>query len=78
MGPQFVPKIECPKCGAEHHPDAANGEFVGHCRECSGFLPRPTETQRQRFTDFIVWKSQFLESNRRTVNPAVDQGESNE
>lgn len=63
VGPQTVPRIECPKCGTEHHPDYANGEFIGHCRNCSGFLPRPTEKQRRRFTDFIVWKSQFVETD---------------
>lgn len=62
MGPQTVPRIPCGKCGTEHHPDATNGEYQGRCRECMAFLRRPTETERRRFTDFIVWKSQFTES----------------
>lgn len=66
MGPQTVPRIKCGKCGTGHHPDAANGEYLGRCRECSAFLPRPTETQQRRFTDFIAWKSQFVESNAGT------------
>lgn len=59
-GPCTVPRIECNKCGTGHHPDAANGEYTGHCRECSAFLPRPTEKQERQFTDFIVWKDRYV------------------
>lgn len=61
-GPQTVPRIECGKCETEHHIDAADGEFIGHCRECWAFLRRPTEKERRRFTDFIAWKSAWMDA----------------
>jgi hypothetical protein len=63
LGPHTVPRIECNRCGTEHHPDAANGEYIGHCRDCSAFLPRPTEAQQRKFRDFIVWKSRRMDAD---------------
>jgi len=57
LGPHYVPRIECGKCGHEHHPDAAAGEYQGRCVECSGYLRRPTEEEERQFHDFIVWKA---------------------
>lgn len=56
-GPHRPPYIDCPKCGTSHHYDAAAGEYQGRCRECSSFLPRPTEAEHQQFTEFYVWNS---------------------
>jgi len=55
-GPCTVPRIECQKCGTDHHIDAASGEYQGRCRNCSAFLRRPTDTERRRFYDFMDWK----------------------
>jgi hypothetical protein len=63
LGPHRVPRIECGRCGTEHHFDAANGEFLGRCRECSAFLRRPTDAERKQFTDFLVWN--MLHRERR-------------
>lgn len=60
LGPHRVPTIECGKCGTEHHYDAAIGEYQGRCRECYGFLRRPTEAEHEKFTDFLVWNSRHL------------------
>lgn len=60
-GPQIVPKVECGKCGEGHHPDRCNGEYLGQCSECSAFLPRPTEEQQKKFSDFILWKFRHSE-----------------
>ena len=42
--------IVCPNCGAEHHIDAAGTrDERGRCRDCSGYLPNPTERQSRLF-----------------------------
>lgn len=58
-GPHRPPRIECGKCGQEHHIDAATGEYQGHCSECYGFLPRPSDPQLAKFYEFMAWKAQF-------------------
>ena len=63
LGPHKVPRIECKCCGTEHHYDAAHGSEIGHCRNCSAFLRRPTEAEHEKFTDFLVWNSQHLDAN---------------
>lgn len=62
LGPHQVPRIECSNCGTEHHYDAAIGEFVGHCRDCSAFLRRPTEAEHEQFTEFLLWNSRHLDT----------------
>lgn len=57
LGPHKVPRIACSRCGVSHHYDAAIGEYQGHCRECSGFLRRPSESEQQKMTEFVVWNS---------------------
>lgn len=61
LGPHRVPRIACGKCGTKHHYDAAHGEYIGRCRECAGFLRRPTEAEHEQFTDFLVWNSAHYE-----------------
>lgn len=61
LGPHKVPRIGCGKCGTKHHYDAAIGEYIGHCRNCSAFLRRPTEAEHEKFTDFLVWNSNHME-----------------
>jgi hypothetical protein len=60
-GPFRVPRIECGKCGHEHHIDAATGEFQGHCSVCYGFLRRPTDAEEREFYDFMDWKARHTE-----------------
>jgi hypothetical protein len=55
LGPHYVPRIACGRCGREHHIDAASGEFQGACHDCSGYLRRPTEAEEQQFHDFLEW-----------------------
>ena len=62
LGPHKVPRIECNKCGTEHHYDAANGEYLGRCRNCSAYLRRPREAEHEKFTDFLVWNSRHLDT----------------
>ncbi len=64
LGPHYVPRIACGKCGTEHHIDAAAGEFIGRCRECSGYLRRPYEEEEQTFYDFMEWKMLHKEAGR--------------
>jgi hypothetical protein len=64
LGPHRVPHIECGKCGTKHHIDAASGEYQGHCRECFGFLRRPTEAEEQAFYRFMEWKMKHMEAGR--------------
>ncbi|MFC6975697.1 hypothetical protein ACFQL1_15140 [Halomicroarcula sp. GCM10025709] len=68
-GPHTVPRIECGRCGHEHHIDCATGEYQGHCSNCYGFLRRPSEVEQRRFYDFMAWKARFVEaeSDRRVV-----------
>lgn len=83
-GPQTVPEIPCGSCGTGHHPDATTGEERGQCRGCGAFLRRPTEAEMRRFTDFIVWKSHWMEvensrqlstgSSRHASNSEVNDG----
>lgn len=51
-----VPQIACGKCETTHHIDATTGEFQGRCRECFGFLRRPTDAERDQFVEFMAWK----------------------
>lgn len=60
LGPHRVPKIDCGKCGAEHHYDARNS----YCRECGGFLREATEAEHEQFTEFLVWNSRHLDAER--------------
>ena len=62
LGPHRVPQIACGKCGTKHHIDATTLEERGRCRECSGFLRRPTDTEQEKFTDFLVWNSRHLDT----------------
>lgn len=62
FGPHRVPRIECGKCGHEHHIDAATGEYQGRCSNCYGFLRRPTDAEQRRFYDFIGWKARYTEA----------------
>lgn len=62
LGPHRVPRIECGKCGHEHHIDSATGEYQGHCSECFGFLRRPTDAEERKFYDFMDWKARHLEA----------------
>jgi len=55
LGPHYVPRIDCERCGTSHHIDAAAGEFIGHCRNCNAFLRRPTDAEEQQFADFLDW-----------------------
>lgn len=64
MGPHRVPRIECGKCGHEHHIDCATGEYQGRCAECYGFLRRPTESEKRRFYDFMDRKARLSEMER--------------
>lgn len=64
LGPHRVPRIECGKCGHEHHIDAATTEFQGRCSDCYGFLRRPTEAEKRRFYDFMDWKARHQEAGR--------------
>lgn len=64
LGPHTVPRVECGKCGTEHHIDATTGEFQGRCRNCYGFLRRPTEAEQEQFTDFLVWNSRHYDAER--------------
>lgn len=59
-----VPCIACSKCGTEHHIDATTLPEQGRCRNCSGFLRRPTEDEEQQFYDFL--ESQMEEKNDGT------------
>jgi ribosomal protein S27E len=49
-----VPRIACGKCGKEHHIDATAQEFLGRCNDCSAFLRRPTDAERQQFLEFVT------------------------
>lgn len=62
LGPHRVPRIACGNCGTKHHYDAASGEYQGNCRECWGFLRRPTDTEHEQFSDFLVWNSRHLDA----------------
>lgn len=64
LGPHYVPRIECRRCGEKHHIDAAAGEYVGHCSECNGFLRRPTEAEQRQFSDFLEWNMLHREANQ--------------
>ena len=55
-GPFYVPRIECGKCGTEHHIDAASGEYQGRCRGCAGYLRRPTDEEEREFWNFLDWQ----------------------
>lgn len=66
LGPHRVPRIECGKCGHEHHTDHTTGEFQGYCTECFGFLRRPTDAETRKFAAFMDWKTRFLESELNT------------
>jgi hypothetical protein len=59
LGPCTVPRIKCQECGTDHHIDAASGEYQGRCRNCSGFLRRPTDKEKRRFYDFMEWKHRY-------------------
>lgn len=61
LGPHYVPSIECERCGSEHHIIRAIGDFQGRCSECSGFLRRPTESEEQKYYDWMEWKAQYAE-----------------
>jgi len=61
MGPHRVPRIECGKCGHEHHIDCATTEYQGRCTECYAFLRRPTEVENRKFYDFMDWKARHAE-----------------
>lgn len=52
LGPHYVPRIECGKCGREWHMDAGGGP----CPECSGFLREPTDAEHRQLADFMDWK----------------------
>jgi len=64
LGPHIVPYIECGKCGTENHYDATIGDYIGHCRECNGYLRRPTDAEHKQMTEFIVWKHKHMERER--------------
>jgi hypothetical protein len=64
LGPHRVPRIACENCGTEHHIDAAAGEFLGHCCECSAFLRRPTDAEQEQFADFLDWNERHREAGR--------------
>ncbi|MFC6785424.1 hypothetical protein [Halobaculum halobium] len=64
LGPHRVPRIACENCGTEHHIDAAAGEFIGHCRECSAFLRRPTRVEERQFAEFLDWNERHREAAR--------------
>jgi hypothetical protein len=64
LGPHYVPRIECGRCGEAHHIDAAAGEYVGHCSNCSGYLRRPTEEEERQFYDFLDWNERHREVGR--------------
>jgi len=72
LGPHKPPRIECGKCGTEHHYDATNGEFIGRCRNCLGFLRRPTEAEHEQFTEFLVWNDRHL--NAETDGEPITDG----
>lgn len=61
LGPHRVPRIECGKCGTEHHIDAATTEYQGRCSECFGFLRRPTDAEHSKFYEFMDWKARHTE-----------------
>ena len=63
LGPHRVPQIKCTKCGTSHSYHAANGEYIGHCRNCWGFLRRPTQAEHDKFSDFLVWKSRHFDAD---------------
>jgi hypothetical protein len=71
LGPHYVPRIDCGKCGTSHHIDAANGEYVGRCSECSGFLRRPTDADLDQFHEFIVWKGLHMDRDADSGGVAV-------
>lgn len=61
LGPYRPPYITCGKCGKEHHYDAAIGEYLGRCFECSAFLRRPTQAEHEQFNNFLAWNSSHAE-----------------
>lgn len=62
--PHSLPRIPCGKCGTKHHIDATTLPEQGRCRECLGFLRRPTEEEQQQFTDFLSWNTRHMEAER--------------
>lgn len=67
LGPHKPPRISCGRCGTRHHYDAAAGEYQGHCRDCSGFLPSPSDVEHRQFTEFLVWNSKHCEREQEEL-----------
>jgi len=68
LGPHRPPRIECGKCGEEHHYDHALREdgMPGICPTCSAFLREPTEAEHEQFTAFLAWNTKHQERDRAT------------
>jgi len=51
LGPHYVPRIECGRCGRDWHIDAGGDP----CPNCSAFLREPTNVEIQQFADWMDW-----------------------
>jgi len=56
--------IDCGKCGASNHYDAAHNTTdpgPGRCHNCSAFLRQPTEAEHEQFTEFLKFNAEVGE-----------------